>query len=464
MKRALASPLLVLLASCAGPRPGMPSGSAVTIPTSWRDQSSVAGRINAEWWLRFEDPVLDRLVRSALERNTDLLVAGARVEEARAQFRSAASRLSPTIGIDGRSARSRSVNAFGMGVDQSQAAGEFTISYEVDLFGRLSATSDASRKAFLASGFARDGTRITLISTVVSGYALLRGLDEQLAIVGETLKSREAELNVIRRRTSSGYGSELELRQAEAAFEATSRLIPSTRRSITQQENALSVLVGDMPGTIERGADLQRLLRIDVPGAIPSELVRIRPDVAEAEMRLASTDRSLDAARAQFMPSFQLSASGGAVASTLLSDPISLFSLGGSVLAPLFRGGELRAQADAAAARRDAAAFSYRATVLKAFEEVENAMTAVRRLNEEESAIERQIAAVTSSVALARRRYRSGYASYLEQIDAERSLLEIELQRVSIRSARATAVVALYRGLGGGWERKPVAGQGAGHD
>ncbi|SDA35880.1 efflux transporter, outer membrane factor (OMF) lipoprotein, NodT family [Sphingomonas sp. NFR15] len=433
----------------------------MTIPTSWREQAGLPGRIAEDWWSRFDDPALGRLVRAALERNTDLLVAGARVEEARAQFRSSASRLSPSIGLDGGSARSRSVNAFGMGVDQSQAAGEVAITYEVDLFGRLSAASDASRKAFLATAFARDGTRISLIATVVSGYALLRGLDEQLAIVADTAKAREAELAVIRRRTAAGYGSQLELRQAEAAYEAASRLIPATRLSVSQQENALSVLVGGMPAAIDRGADLGALLRIEVPSALPSALVRLRPDVAEAEMRLASTDRSLDAARAEFLPNLQLSASSGAVASTLLSDPVSLFSIGGSILAPLFRGGELRAQADVAAARRDAAAFSYRGTVLKAFEEVDNAMTAVSRLTEEEAAIDRQILASSASVELARRRYRSGYASYLEQIDAERSLLETRLQRVSIRSARATAIVTLYRGLGGGWDNRAARRDGS---
>ncbi|WP_235654738.1 efflux transporter outer membrane subunit [Sphingobium yanoikuyae] len=445
--------MVSFLSACAGPRPALPPLAKVTAPERWRESGGVETSIAADWWKLFGDPVLDDLVAKALERNTDLLIAGTKVEEARAQFRSAASRLSPSIALDGRAGRSRSVNPFGVGVDQAQATGELTISYEVDLFGRVSATSDAARKAFQASEFARDATRTSLTATVVSGYALLRGLDEQLLLVEETVKSRELELAVVRRRTEAGYGSKLELAQAQSALEAAARLVPATRRSIAQQENALSVLVGDVPGDIPRGKRVESMLRIPVPGALPSELVRRRPDIAEAEMRLASTDRSLDAARARFLPTFQLSGAGGGVASTLLGDPISLFSLGGSILAPLFQGGELRAQADAAAARRDAAAFAYRGTVLKAFEEVENAMTGVDRLFQEQEALDRQVAATTTALDLARRRYRSGYASYLEQLDAERSLLEVRLQALSIRSERVTAAIALYRSLGGGWTR-----------
>ncbi|MGH6746212.1 efflux transporter outer membrane subunit [Novosphingobium sp.] len=453
MKSFRALCLASVLAGCAGPRPAVPPLASVEAQERWRGNGGTPIAIDGEWWRQFGDPVLDALVAKALERNTDLLIAGTKVAEARAQFRQAASRLLPSVGIDGRGGRSRSVNLFGVGVDQTQAAGELTISYEVDLFGRISATSDAARKAFQASEFARDATRITLTATVVSGYALLRGLDEQLLLVEETVKSRELELGVIRRRTDAGYGSKLELAQAQAALEAAARLVPATRRSISQQENALSVLVGDMPGEILRGERLESLLRIAVPGALPSELVRRRPDIAKAEMRLASTDRSLDAARARFLPTLQLSGTVGGVASTLLGNPISLFSLGGSILAPLFQGGELRAQADASAARRDAAAFAYRGTVLTAFEEVENAMTGVARLSQEQDALDRQVVATATALDLARRRYRSGYSSYLEQLDAERSLLEVRLQALSNRSERVTAVIALYRSLGGGWTR-----------
>lgn len=455
MKRAGTAILIAGLLSGCGPgaRPELPAQSAVTAPAQWRAGAGATAPIDAEWWRQFGDPALDTLVARARARNVDLLLAGTRIAEARAQFRLAQSHAEPSVGVGGNFGRNRSVNAFGQGVDQNQASGQLSIAYEVDLFGRLSAATDASRKSLIASEFARDGVRITLISTLVSGYVALRGLDAQLAIVEDTLKSREAELALIRRRFQAGYAGQLELRQAEIAYEATARLVPATRLSITRQENALSLLVGDAPGPIARGKPLEALVGIDVPTALPSDLLRQRPDIAEAEMRLAASDRSLDAARAAFMPSFQLSATGGGVASSLLGDPISLFSLGGSILAPLFRGGQLRADADAATARRDAAAFTYRKTVLTAFGEVEDMMATLQRLGEESASLDRQLDANRASFALAQRRYRAGYASYLDQLDAERSLLDAELQRVNLQSQRLASVVGLYRSLGGGWSR-----------
>ncbi len=453
MRPAGAILLAAVLAGCAGPRPGLPAESAVSVPAAWRGGTASNLPIDAEWWRQLGDPALDALVSRAIAGNVDLLVAGTRIAEARAQFRLAASHSLPSVGFGGNAGRTRSVNAFGQGIDQTQASGQFTISYEADLFGRLSANTDASRKALAASEFARDGVRIALISTVVSGYVTLRSLDAQLAIVEDALQSRANELALIRRRYQAGYAGQLELRQAETAYEAAARLVPATRLLITRQENALSLLAGDAPGPIARGSDLDALQRIDVPQALPSALLRQRPDIAEAEMRLASTDRSLDAARAAFMPGFQLSAAGGGVASTLLADPISLFSLGGSILAPLFRGGALRADADAATARRDAAAFAYRKTVLTALGEVEDLMTTLQGLTQEEAALDRQIEANRASLGLAQRRYRAGYASYLDQLDAERSLLDVELQRVGLRSQRLAAVIGLYRSLGGGWQR-----------
>ncbi|MGF7148922.1 NodT family efflux transporter outer membrane factor (OMF) lipoprotein [Sphingomonas zeicaulis] len=442
-----------LLAGCAGPRPAAPSDAAVAVPPAWRGGQGGEQAIAPDWWRGFGDPALDALVARAVAGNVDLLAADTRIAEARAQFRLAASRSLPSVAIDGNAGRSRALNPLGMGIDQTHATGELTIAYEADLFGRLASATDASRKTLAATGFARDTLRIALVATIVSGYATLRGLDAQRAIVAATVEARAGELAVIRRRYRSGYGSLLELRQAETAYESAARLVPVTELAITRQENGLSLLAGDAPGPIARGKDVGALVPGSIPQALPADLLRQRPDIAEAEARLGAADRSLDAARAAFMPSVQLSASGGAVASTLLSDPVSLFSLGGSILAPLFRGGALRAEADAAAARRDAAAYAYRKTVLTAFGEVEDAMAAVQRLGEEAAVLDRQVEANRASLTLAQRRYRAGYASYLDQLDAERSLLDIELQRTALQAERLAAIVALYRSLGGGWGR-----------
>ena len=173
--------------------------------------------------------------------------------------------------------------------------------------------------------------------------------------------------------------------------------------------------------------------------------------IAQAEQAVVAADRTLDSARAAFMPNVSLSGSGGAVVSSLLADPITVFSLGGSVLAPLFQGGRLRAQADAAAARRDQAAFGYRKAALTAFRDVEDALAALVRSAEQERSLEAQRTALAQGLVLATNRYDAGYSPYLEKLDAQRALLAAELALVQSRSDRLNAAVALYQALGGGW-------------
>jgi multidrug efflux system outer membrane protein len=452
VRRLSFSLVALALSSCAGQRPALPPGAAVSVPADWRVAGAPTHGIEARWWRRFGDPALDALVERGLVKNADLMIAGARIAEARAAFRLAASRARPSLGLSLGGGYGRSVNAFGEGLDQTQASGQLSLAYEVDLFGRLSAATDARRQAYLATAFARGATRIALTSTIVTGYLGLRALDEKLRIATDTVNSRGGELAVLRRRSAAGYSSQLDLRQAEAEYEAARRLIPATRLSVARQEGALSVLVGDPPGDVSRGGDLDRLGAIEVPHSLPAEVLRQRPDVAEAEARIVSADRDLDSARAAFMPRVQLTPSGGGVASSVLTNPISLFSIGGSILAPLFQGGALRADADAAAARRDQAAFAYRRTVLTAFQEVEDALAGVELVGDEQDAAARQVTAVGVAAALSRRRYRAGYSSYLDQLDSERSLLGAQLQLVDLRLNRLTMVVAVYRSLGGGWQ------------
>lgn len=443
----------LVLSACAGPKPALAPGAAIVVPADWRSRGLGTRAIEARWWEQFQDPALNALVERALAGNVDLLIAGSRIAEARAQFRLAASRTRPSVDLTVGGGESRSVNALGKGLDQTQASGELSVAYELDLFGRLSAATDARRQALKASGFARDATRIALISTVVSGYVGLLALDERLRIATDTVSSRAEELTVLRRRSTSGYASSLDLTRAEAEYQAVARLVPAGRLAIARQESALSVLVGAAPGAIARGAGFDRLQAVYIPASLPSTVLRQRPDVVEAETQIVVADRTLDAARAAFMPRIQLSAAGGGVVSTALTGPISLFSIGGSILAPLFRGGALRAEADAAAARRDQAAFAYRGVVLASFKDVEDAMAGVDRVGEEQETAERQVAFVSTAFDLSRRRYRAGYSSYLDQLDAERSLLEAQLQLIDLRMDRMIAVIALYRSLGGGWRR-----------
>jgi len=210
----------------------------------------------------------------------------------------------------------------------------------------------------------------------------------------------------------------------------------------------LSVLLGENPRAIERGTMLSDLMSPAVPRCCQQKLLRRRPDIAQAEQLIVAADRSLDAARAAFMPSIGLGISGGYVDSTLIADPVGIFSMGGSILAPLFEGGRLHAQADVAAARRDQAAYAYRKTALNAFREVEDALAAVQRTSEQELVLRQQRDVLARTLVQATNRYRAGYSSYLEQLDAERGLLSADLSLVQAANERLSATVSLFQRLG----------------
>jgi outer membrane protein TolC len=186
---------------------------------------------------------------------------------------------------------------------------------------------------------------------------------------------------------------------------------------------------------------------------LPSELLRRRPDIAQAEQLIIAADRSLDVARAAFLPRIQLGAAGGYIDSTLIADPVGIFSIGGSILAPLFEGGRLHAQADAAAARRDQSAYLYRKVALNAFREVEDALAAYQRTDEQKLILRRQRDALARALVQATNRYRAGYSSYLEQLDAQRGLLAADLSLVQVDADHLNAAVNLFQALGGAWSR-----------
>jgi NodT family efflux transporter outer membrane factor (OMF) lipoprotein len=451
MKRRVALLLTLAAGGCVGPRPAPPSAASVTPPAAWQTALPATAAIEAGWWEGFNDPMLTRVVAAALAHNTDVAIAAARVSEARAQFRLAQAQTLPNVGLVAGGDRERFLNAFGVGTYQTAGKTELSASYDLDLFGRLSSASAAARASLLATQAAYAAVRLAVATSAASGYITLRALDARLVILRETLTARENSVRITRRRAETGYTSELERQQAEAEYQATLQLIPVAELAIKRQEDGLSLLLGENPRGIERGAALDTLTPLPVPATLPAALLRSRPDIAQAEQQMIAADRSLDAARAAFMPDIRLSAAGGYVASTLIPDPVRIFSLGGSILAPLFEGGALRAQADAAAARRDQAAFGYRRTALAAFRDVEDALAAIQRSAEQEKALAGQRDALAIALRLATNRYLAGYASYLDKLDAQRGLLAAELQLVQAHADTLTAQVALYQSLGGGW-------------
>jgi NodT family efflux transporter outer membrane factor (OMF) lipoprotein len=415
---------------------------------------SPGGGISSNWWQAFGDPVLTRVVDSAVDNNVDIGLAAARVAEARGQFHLAKAQALPNVvGVAG-GGRQRDLNP-GFGIPESQTAGqaEGSISYDLDFFGRLTHASDAARAALLSSEAARDNIRLAVAASAAAGYITLRALDARLAVLRATLAARADSLKIARRRFAAGYSSELDLVQAEADYRAAAQLIPAALLAIARQEDGLSILLGVNPQQIDRGVDLDKLAFPSVPATVPATLLRRRPDIVAAEEQLVAADRSLDSVRAAFMPDVQLSASGGPVASTIISSPVWIFSLGGSIVAPLFDSGRLKAQQETVAARRDQAAFAYRRAALTAFREVEDALASDQRLSEQQAALVAQRDVLARTLTLATNRYRAGYSPYLDQLDAERGLLSADLALVQSRADRLNAVVSLYQALGGGWRR-----------
>jgi len=410
--------------------------------------------VRADWWQLFGDPVLTRLVERALAGNIDVAIAAERVEEARAAEALSRAQLLPQVGGTVPETQGQTLSALGTPSRAFGAQPAITASYDLDLFGRLRQANRAARAQLLATGAASDTVRLATAAAAASGYVTLRALDQRLAIARDTLAARGEALRIARRRYEAGYSSRLEYAQAQAEYSATQQLVPAAELAISRQENALSLLVGAAPGAVARGLALDRLATPPIPAGLPAALLRRRPDLFQAEQTLVAADRTLDSQRAAFLPNLALTGSVGVVLSTALSNPVGVFSLGASVLAPIFDGGRLRAQADAAASRRDQAAYAYARAALVAFREVDDALAGVARTGEQAVALAEQTRASRSALQNASNRYRAGYSAYIEQLDAQRSLLTAELTLVQARTDRLTSYVALYQAMGGGWTRR----------
>jgi NodT family efflux transporter outer membrane factor (OMF) lipoprotein len=434
-----------------------PPASTLALPAAWRAPLQVGPNapVEKEWWRAFGDPVLDNLVAQALAHNGDLRTARSRLQEYQARIQVARSSQEPSLSINGGPTRARVISATGTPAESTTITGNVQAAYELDPFGRLEAATRAARFDYAAQQAAADAVALSVAANTASGYLNLRGLDAQLALARQTVASRRQSLELARRQFEVGYSSRLELSQAEAEYRNTAAVVPQLERSITQQENALSVLVGASPGQVARGAELGVLRPPGIAPGLPSELLRRRPDIAQAESALAALDASLAAARDQMLPSLRLTASVGGYAHNLpdlLGAGTGLWSIGGSVLAPIFDGGRLRAQAEISASLRDRAVFAYESVVRNAFAETENGLTAVQRLREQLEQAEARRVATLETLRIAHNRYRNGYSSYLEELDAQRNNFSAETNALQLRASWLAAHVDLYRALGGGWD------------
>jgi len=417
-----------------------PAKSSLHIPAQWRATSGPASPTEQLWWRNFHDSNLNRYVDQALKNNSDVLIARERINEYQARVYAADGSLFPSLdaGVTGTRARSQSA-ATGLPVYGTLYKGSLTASYDVDIWGVNRSTSRAAEASLEAQKAAAAAADLTVASSVASGYVTLLSLDEQLRVTRSTLKSREEAFNLAKRQFETGYSSRLEVMQSDSELRATRAQVPLLQHQIAQQENALSLLLGS---------------NLKLPSQLPSTLLNRRPDIVQAERQLIAADATLAASRASLLPSINLTATVSVqdrTLSGLLDNPLQLWSVGGSILAPLLNRQALNAQVDISQSQRNQALYSYEKTVRNAFAEVNDSLDAITRYQEQLTELLAQQTVAQETLRIAQNRYRNGYSSYLDELDAQRTLFSVQTSVVQVKNNLLLAQIDLYKALGGGW-------------
>ncbi|HNW77779.1 MAG TPA: efflux transporter outer membrane subunit [Candidatus Competibacteraceae bacterium] len=455
-KTLLVTALGIALGGCAvGPvyqRPEVP------VPAQWQVSIQQANSLaNTAWWQQFQDPVLDGLIQIALQENKDVQIAAARVEEYMGRYGVTRSEQFPQVGAGASGARTRSGETTvpaGTSLINNNFQLDLGVSYELDLWGKLSSATDAARAQLLATEEARRTVILTLVSQLASSYVLLLDYDKQLVVTRETLQTRSESVRINGLRFKAGLIGEMDYQQAVAEYQNAAVQVPLLERQIAQQENAISLLLGRNPGHIARGRNLDQLAMPQVPGGLPSELLERRPDIRQAEQQLIAANAQIGVAKAAFYPSISLTGLLG-LASNDLSDlfegPSRTWTFAGQLTQPIFTGGRLEGQLQVAEAVQKQALLNYQQVIQTAFAEVDDALVAVAKLREQLQTQVEQVKALQRYLDLATLRYQNGYSDYLTVVDAERNLYSAQLSLVQSQGQLFIALANLYKVMGGGW-------------
>ena len=460
--------LAVMLSACTlGPDYRRP---VVNPPSSWRfDEKEAKEVANTEWWEQFGDPVLNELIRSALQENKDIRIAVARVQEFMGRYGVTKAALYPQVGAAGIGTRKRVTHytnppwAPGTENPYSDYQALLSASWEIDVWGRIRRATEAARAELLSSEEGQRAVVLTVATAVATAYMDLRDLDMQLEIAERTAKSRGESFDLFKLRFGRGLISELELRQIESEYQSALATIPLLQKLIAQQENALSVLLGRNPGPIQRGRPLEELALPAVPSGLPSQLLERRPDIRQAEQNLIAANARIGVAKALYFPVISLTGVFGVEStdlSRLFTGPARNWSYSVPISAPVFTAGGIAGQVRVAEAVQQQALFRYQQAVQTAFREVEDSLVDQDKSREQLAIQKRQVEALRSYAALARLRYENGYTSFLEVLDAERGLFSAELTYTQTKGVLFRALVNLYKSMGGGWvvEAERLAG------
>ncbi len=418
------------------------------------------------WWKAFGDPVLDALLDEATKNSQDLALATARIAEARGTLAASHSNLFPTVDLNASGARRRSSeNAAGFPpganpISEDRHMG-LTATYEIDFWGKYARADEAARARLLAQTASRGMVLTTLYANVTQSYFALRALDTQTELAERTLATRQENLRLQKRRFETGVIGAIDLRQAESEEASVQATLQQARLSRSNAESALTVLLGRKPTDIlrpvlARGADLGTLYAAQaIPADLPSDVLNRRPDIVSAEQNLIAANADIGQARAAYFPKISLTAGVGQQSQDMstLFNPASLFwNAIGNLTQPVFRAGAIGAVVAAANSRQQQALAQYTQTVQNAFRDVHDALTNVDTGRDIANTTAQRIVALRETLRLAELRYKSGYSSYLEVLNAQRDLAQAESGLIDVRRNQLTAVVSLYKALGGGWD------------
>ena len=458
---------LVLLSGCLflgscvlGPQPGSP---VKQLPASIRGDSAPHGLSFGDkaWRKVFTDATLRGLIERALANNPDLVASTYRIEQAYAQAKAARADWFPRVdGSGGGSANYGSINAGQVlpNGDRTSASYDLTaqLSWELDLWGGIRRSNQSARANLRAAEYQRDAVQTTLVAAVAAAYIELQNLDERLAISQRTAESRRSSLDLVTSRRDGGVSSDLEVGQADALLGQALTAIPVTEQAIAAKENEIRTLIGDYPGGVSRGKGLDRLdSSLRIQGGLPSSLLERRPDVAAADQAYQSAVADIGVAEALRLPSLTLTGNGGLLSSeldSLMQGHSATYTIGPRLAGPIFDAGRGKARVDAARARAGEALALHDKAAKQAFREAADAINDHLKTGQIITAQSRLVDSNRRVAAVAADRFQGGASSYLEVLDAERSLFDSELLLADARRNRLLSVVQAYRALGGGWK------------
>lgn len=457
--------LATLLPGCVllGPDYQRPSLSLPAMFSS--DDVAEAGQpglsAGSPWWELYQDPVLNDLVSKALENNTDIKLAVARVEEADAFMREVGSALFPQIGLDVGGSRSRISQlgsnplVSGMKPIRESYRIQLGTSFELDFWGKLRRAKESARAQALASRYAKDTVALSLAGLVASNYLQFRSLESQILLSEDSLRTRNESLDLTRRRLEGGVSSALDVHQAEVASSNLAAQIVELKRQRSISEHQLAVLTGQLDLKLPAGDINQLPLPPLPPVGLPSTLLEARPDVRQAEELLVAQNANIGVAKAALFPTISLTANYGGESAELgdiLKSAARVWSGGLDLNLPIFDSGRLSARLDQATAQQKQALASYEGTVRTAFQEVNDALVTVRQNTEREALLNSSKEAAKKAMEISDNRYKSGYSAYIDVLDSQRVYNDTAITYIQSRQARLLASVDLFKALGGGWQ------------